>query len=111
MGYCPKEWTSRSWLIKRECVTQHEISFLPLNDLYSTPRATINEQMNTNIPSGSSSLNAFHTVPDISNVDLVDMFNDPLVDPSTLAMFEEFCESNGLADQLKMSESVNQVIA
>jgi hypothetical protein len=66
--------------------------------------------MQTNIPSGSSPLNAFDTLPDISNINLVDMANFS-VEPSDIAMFEEFCASNGLEDQLKMIKSVNQVVA
>lgn len=97
--------------MKRECVTPHEISFLLSNDLNSTPRAAIDEQMHPSIPSGSSSLNAFDTLPDISNVDLVNTFNNSF-ELSTLGVFEEVHGSNGWADQPDyMSESVNQVIA
>lgn len=95
----------RTWLIKRECVTHYEISFLLSNDLHSTPRVAINEQMHTILPSGSSPLNAFDTLPDIPNVDLVDTFNNSF-DPLTLGVFEEVHGLNGW-DQPNMSESVN----
>jgi hypothetical protein len=107
----PKEWISRPWLIKREYVTQYEISSLLLKYLHSTPRAAIHEQMHTILPSGSSPLNTFDTLPDIPNVDLVDTFNNSSFDPFTHGVFEEVHGLNGWADQPNMSESVNQVIA